>query len=184
MAYNNGFPMNYNYYQQPIMPQMMQPVQQMPMPQMQQQVQQAQPATQQINQQAQYPMVQGGFVRVRNENEARMYPVQPGCSITFVDESIPYCYTKTVNMGQLDRPIFEKYRLVKEEDAPAPVEALNKPVEMPTIDSSVFATKDEIAAFRADIEAIRADIETFRGDLYGLAGKKKTTTKKEVTTDE
>lgn len=183
MAYNNGFPVNYQYYQQPVMPQMMQPVQQMPMPQMQQQVQQAQAATQQMNQ-AQYPMVQGGFVRVRNENEARMYPVQPGCSITFVDESIPYCYTKTVNMGQLDRPIFEKYRLVKEEDAPAPVEAPNKPVEMPTIDSSIFATKDDIAAFKADMEAIKADIETFRSDMYGLAGKKKTTAKKEVTTDE
>ncbi len=180
MAYNNGFPVNYQYYQQPMMqqPQMQQ------MPQMMQQPMQQIQQQQMAQQQQQYPVVQSGFVRVRNENEARMYPVQPGCSITFVDESIPYCYTKTVNMGQLDRPIFEKYRLVKEEDAPAPVEAPNKPVEMPTIDSSIFATKDDIAAFKADMEAIRADIETFRSDLYGLAGKKKTTTKKEVTTDE
>lgn len=180
MAYNNGFPVNYQYYQQPMMqqPQMQQ------MPQMMQQPMQQIQQQQMAQQQQQYPVVQSGFVRVRNENEARMYPVQPGCSITFVDESIPYCYTKTVNMGQLDRPIFEKYRLVKEEDAPAPVETPNKPVEMPKIDSSIFATKDDIAAFKADMEAIRADIETFRSDLYGLAGKKKTTAKKEVTTDE
>lgn len=180
MAYNNGFPVNYQYYQQPMMqqPQMQQ------MPQMMQQPMQQIQQQQMVQQQQQYPAVQSGFVRVRNENEARMYPVQPGCSITFVDESIPYCYTKTVNMGQLDRPIFEKYRLVKEEDAPAPVEAPNKPVEMPTIDSSIFATKDDIAAFKADMEAIKADIETFRSDMYGLAGKKKTTAKKEVTTDE
>ena len=180
MAYNNGFPVNFPYYQQPMMqqPQMQQ------MPQMMQQPMQQIQQQQMVQQQQQYPVVQSGFVRVRNENEARMYPVQPGCSLTFVDESIPYCYTKTVNMGQLDRPIFEKYRLVKEEDAPAPVEAPNKPVEMPTIDSSVFATKDDIAAFKADMEAIKADIETFRSDMYGLAGKKKTTGKKEVTTDE
>lgn len=180
MAYNNGFPVNYQYYQQPMMQQ----------PQMQQ-MQQMPQMMQQPMQQQQYPVVQSGFVRVRNENEARMYPVQPGCSITFVDESIPYCYTKTVNMGQLDRPIFEKYRLVKEDDAPAPVEAPNKPVENQAHDLSQFAMKDDIRAFSADIEALKADlntmhsdIEAFRGDLYGLAGKKKTTSKKEVTTDE
>lgn len=59
-----------------------------------------------------------GFVRVQNENEARMYPVAPGNSITFINENAPYCYTKSVEMSQLDRPKFEKYRLVKEEDAP------------------------------------------------------------------
>ena len=183
MAYNNGFPVNYNYYQQPMMQQpQMQQMQQMP--QMMQQPMQQMQQQQMAQQQQQYPVVQSGFVRVRNENEARMYPVAPGNSITFIDENSPYAYTKTVNMGQLDRPIFEKYRLVKEEDAPAPVEAPNKPAEMPTIDSSIFATKDDIAAFKADMEAIRADIETFRSDLYGLAGKKKTTAKKEVTTDE
>jgi len=188
MAFNNGFPMNYNYYQQPIM---QQPVQMMPQQMQAQQMPQIQQQQPIASPQSQYPAVQSGFVRVRNENEARMYPVQPGCSITFVDESMPYCYTKTVNMGQLDRPIFEKYRLVKEDDAPQAVEAPNKPVENQAHDLSQFAMKDDIRAFGSEIEAIKADlnamrndIETFRGDLYGLAGKKKTTTKKEVTTDE
>lgn len=177
MAYNNGFPMGYQqmYYPQPV--QMMQP---MPQPQ---QVQATQ-IQNQVPQQPQYPIVQGGFVRVRNENEARMYPVAPGNSVTFIDEVQPFCYTKTVNMGQLDRPIFEKYRLVKEEDAPAPVEAANKPVESPTMDLTRYALAADVAAFRDEIDALKADIESFRGDLYGLAGKKKTTTKKEVTTDE
>ena len=175
MAYNNGFPMNYPYYQQPVMPQMQQ---MQPMPQQMQQVQQ------QPQSQPQYPMVQGGFVRVRNENEARMYPVAPGGSITFIDENSPYCYTKTVNMGQLDRPIFEKYRLIKEDDAPAPVEAPNGPAENPMHDLSKYATKDDIEAFKAEIESRKAELEGFRGDLYGIAGKKTTTRKKEVTPDE
>ena len=63
------------------------------------------------------------FVRVRSEHEARMWPVAPGNSITFIDENAPYCYTKTVDMSQLDRPRFERYRLVKEEASPQPTQA-------------------------------------------------------------
>lgn len=164
MAYNNGFPMNYNYYQQPVMQQPMQVPQQAP----------------QVQQSPQYPIVQSGFVRVRDENEARMYPVAPGNSITFVNENSPYCYTKTVNMGQLDRPVFEKYRLVKEEDTP--VETQERVSGEAGVDLSKYVLKSDIAAFKGEIDAIRADIEAFRGDLYGIAGKKKA--KKEAVADE
>ena len=180
MFYNNGFPATYQpIYQQP----QYQPYQQQVMQQQTQPVQQVQQVQQQ--QQAQYPMTQqSGFVRVRNENEARMYPVAPGNSVTFIDETGPYCYSKTVNMGQLDRPIFEKYRLVKEDDESAPVEAPQRPVDAPVMDLSKYATKADIEAFRAELDAAKSDIETFRGDLYGLAGKKKTPAKKEAVTDE
>lgn len=172
--YNNGFPATYQpvYY-----PQQYQPVQ----------YQQTQPTQQQMQtQQApqQMPVTQSGFVRVMNENEARMYPVAPGNSVTFINENLPYCYTKTVNMGQLDRPVFEKYRLVKEDDAPTPVEAPQRPVENNAPDLSKYATKTEIDGFKAELDAVKAEIETFRGDLYGLAGKKKSTVKKEVASDE
>lgn len=179
MAYNNGFPATYQqmYPQQQFQPFPQQMYQQQPIPQQMQQVQQP------VQTQQQYPTVQGGFIRVRNENEARMYPVAPGNSVTFIDEVQPYCYTKTVNMGQLDRPIFEKYRLVKEDDAPAPVEAPQKPVDTPPMDLSKFAMKDDIAAFKDELNGIKADLEAFRGDLYGIAGKKKTV-KKEAVSDE
>lgn len=65
----------------------------------------------------QVPQIQhSGFVSVRNEEEARSYPVAPGNSVTFKDEALPYVYTKTMGFSQLDQPIFEKYRLVKEEN--------------------------------------------------------------------
>lgn len=104
MAYNNYFPATYQptYYPQNAYQTQFQAPQ---APQMTQQVQQTQPT-------------QNGFIRVQNENEARMYPVAPGNSVAFIDENRPYCYTKTVDQSQLDRPKFEKYRLVKEEDAP------------------------------------------------------------------
>ena len=72
------------------------------------QTSQVQPTTQQTIQ-------NGGFVSVRNETEARNYPVAPGNSITFKDETAPYVYTKTMGFSQLDRPSFEKYKLVKED---------------------------------------------------------------------
>lgn len=173
MAYNNGFPMGYNYFQQPMMPQQMftpQPVQQ-------QQMQQPTP-------QQQYPVTQSGFVRVRNENEARLYTVAPGNSVTFIDESAPYVYTKTVNIGQLDRPIFEKYRLVQEDDVQQPVEAPYKGADTGAMDLSKYALQADVAAVRGELDAMRADIETFRGDLYGIAGKKKPVGKKEAVPDE
>lgn len=77
--------------------------------------QQQQMQTQNLNQQ-QYPIQNGGFVCVSSEDEARRYPVAPGNSVTFKNENAPYVYTKTMGFSQLDRPLFEIFRLVKEED--------------------------------------------------------------------
>ena len=59
--------------------------------------------------------MQSSFVTVRSEAEARNYPIAFGNSVTFKDENAPYIYTKTMGFSQLDRPIFDKYKLVKEE---------------------------------------------------------------------
>ena len=74
----------------------------------------------QVQQQPQQTMQiqNGGFLSVPSEEVARSYPVAPGNSVTFKNENAPYIYTKTMGFSQLDRPIFEKFKLVKEEDAP------------------------------------------------------------------
>lgn len=77
--------------------------------------QQQQMQTPNMNQQ-QYSIQNGGFVCVSSEDEARRYPVAPGNSVTFKNENAPYVYTKTMGFSQLDRPLFEIFRLVKEED--------------------------------------------------------------------
>ena len=84
------------------MPNYYNPYQYYPQP-MQQSIQQAQ------------QIQNNGFISVRNESEARNYPVAPGNSITFKDENAPYVYTKTMGFSQLDRPSFEKYKLIKED---------------------------------------------------------------------
>ena len=75
------------------------------------------PYYQQLQQQyGQNMPTQSPFITVRSEAEARNYPVAYGNSVTFKDETSPYVYCKTV-FSQFDTPSFEKYRLVKEEDA-------------------------------------------------------------------
>ena len=101
MAYNNFYSPYQNAYN---------PYQQY-QPNFQQQMQ-----NQSNYQQSQQQIQNGGFVSVHNENEARNYPIAPGNSVTFKDENAPYVYTKTQGFSQLDRPVFEKYRLVKEEE--------------------------------------------------------------------
>ncbi len=63
----------------------------------------------------QTPIQNNGLILVRSEAEARNYPVAYGNSVTFKDETSPYVYTKTMGFSQLDRPVFEKFKLVKEE---------------------------------------------------------------------
>ncbi len=116
---------------------------------------QAQP---QMQPQAQPQMQTNGLISVHNEQEAKNYPIAVGNSITFKDENAPYIYTKTMGFSQLDRPTFEKYRLVKEDVEPQK-EAL-----------SVEADNTALDELKADIEDMRGEIEALKKKL---APKKK-----------
>ena len=164
----NYFPVGY----QPAQIVYQQPQYQPPMMQ-NQQMQQAQ--MQQPQQAQNYQ--QGGFVRVQSENEARMYPVAPGNSVTFIDENAPYCYTKTMDISQLDRPKFEKYRLVKEEEPPVtPVSASVSDVKQADGKVIDYATK-------TDISEIWDEIDTIKKKLTESA-KRPARAKKEAEDDE
>lgn len=120
-------------------------------------------------QQPQQPQI----IRVQSEQEARQYPVSPGNSMTFIDENAPYCYSKSMGFSQLEPPIFEKYRLVKE-DANSVQNAPEVPLPSQGIDLSLYALKadtDELKALYGDLKAIVDSI-------------KKPAKKKEVTADE
>ena len=121
-----------------------------------QQAQQTQAQAQ--GQQTQRPTVQQGFVLVQSEQEARSYPVAPGNSITFKDETAPFCYVKTMGLSSLDRPTFERYRLVKEE---SPQEPAGGPQGGEPLTESIlqgYATKEELAELREALEAVKAKL--------------------------
>ena len=136
MAYNNYFP-NYQGYYPQYQNTFQQPLQQI--------------------QQPQQPQIQnGGLVSVRNIQEALNYPIAPGNSVMFKDENSPFIYVKTRGFSQLDEPIFEKYRLVKEEQ-PQPV---NNNESVADID---YALKSDLQAiqnaFLQEINNLQARID-------------------------
>ena len=151
MAYNY-FPNYYSpsYYQP--MPFVQQPVQQ-PVAQMPQQMQQ-QPV------QAPQPEIrQNGFIRVKDESEVDAYPIAPGNSVTFIHETEPFVFVKTLGFSQFDRPVKEKYRLVKETP-----EEPNKPVSGPDKESvsqtAEYAKAADVAKLARDVEALRVSVKT------------------------
>lgn len=139
-----------------------------PQPQPVQQVQQTTP--QQIG---------VGFISVSNEQEARSYPVAPGNSITFRDENGPYIYTKTMGYSQLDRPTFEKFRLVKEEQAPAPTpeqsadlkQAPEPAPSFPDFNPDDFALKEDIEKLKREIEELKKEQRAHTPAPMRRAGK-------------
>ena len=151
MAFNNTYyPQYYQNYQNPYM--------------MQSQMQnQPSAQTQQVQ--------NGGFIPAPNEDFARNYPVAPGNSVSFKDENAPYVYTKTMGFSQLDRPVFEKYRLIKEDN-----EADEKSETKNIVTESLDAFKDELSKFKSDMSDIKDDMDKVWDEVNAL--KRKPTTKR------
>lgn len=104
---------------------------------------------------------QSGFVSVQSEQEARIYPVALGNSITFMDECAPYMYIKTMGRSRFEQPTFEKIRLVREEpaDASSTTESHENAKD---IDLSVFASKDEMRALEELVETLKKEVEALK----------------------
>lgn len=162
MAYNSFYqpfqPINYGQY----------PTYQAGAQMAQQGYQQAQNAQQIQN---------SGFVSVPSETVARNYPVAPGNSVTFIDENAPYCYTKTMGFSQLDRPRFEKFRLVKEEETAQPTQAST---DAQKVD---YALKSELQSLKDEFSSEIANLKTLFADFSAKSENKKADLKKEVETN-
>lgn len=108
--------------------------------------------------QTQTPAIQdGGFVMIASEQDAWSYPVRHGTSVMFRDEKLPYIYTKTLGFSQMDSPIFEKYRLVKETPQSSQ-NAQNAPEKESKDILPIYATKAEFEALREEVERLRKEL--------------------------
>lgn len=167
MAYNNIYP---QYFQNPYLNQQ---IPQMNYQQTPQQVMQTPMANQQIQ--------NGGLVNVHSIDEARNYPVSLGTSVMFKDESSPnVIYTKTMGFNQLDTPKFEKYRLVKEEDAPQTSNLPHTGTKEEKVDnSSAKELKAEIERLNEEMEELWKEVESLKKQT-----SKSTNRKKEVNSDD
>lgn len=162
MAYNN-------FYQHPY--QVYNPYQQFQPNFQQSQIQNNLQQPLQQNQQIQ----NGGFVSVHNENEARNYPIAPGNSVTFKDENAPYVYTKTQGFSQLDRPVFEKYRLVKEEEYQPQQVVQNTPTSAEKTEQTNnidYALKSDLRALWDEIEELKKQMPKSQEEIKNKIEKK------------
>lgn len=101
------------------------------------------------------PQIQNsGFIVVKSEQEIFNYPVGCGNSVNFKLENAPYLYTKTMGFSQFDKPVIEKYKLVKEDTQETTVEEKKPEVDNSALDS----VKGEIEDIWKEIEAIKKEI--------------------------
>ena len=127
MALNQFYPYQYPYFQQT-----------------------AQPGYQQNSQ-----IQSGGLVSVRSMEEAFNYPVAPGNSITFKDETQPFVYTKTKGFSPLEQPVFEKYRLVKvDENNNIAQNTPKSPETAPDYEKQIKLLWDEVNALKSKIKGV------------------------------
>lgn len=105
-------------------------------------------------QQVQPQIQNNGFISVPSEEVARNYPVAPGNSVTFKNENAPYVYTKTMGFSQLDRPSFEKYKLVKED-----VE------EIPEHSNSIDELREKIGELNCELDELRGELDAIKKDM-------------------
>lgn len=110
--------------------------------------------------QQQQPQSQSTIIHVQSEAQAREWAVAPNSSVTFIDDSRPYCYTKSMGMSQLEPPVFKRFRLEEETD-----EVAQPPQSPPSaqIDLSEYMTKSEFEPFKAIIQ----DMQKIAKELTG-----------------
>ncbi len=117
----------------------------------------------QVQAQSQQQIQSSGFVSVRSEIEARNYPVAYGNSVTFKDETAPYVYTKTMGFSQLDRPVFDKYKLVKEEPTNFEQNCASNVDDTKNNKTTIEKLQSEIEAIWSEIEALKKNVSDEEG---------------------
>ena len=124
----------------------------------------------QQNMQMQQPQPQAqsnAIIHVPSEEVARRWDVAPNSSVTFIDDSKPYCYTKSMGMSMLEAPVFKRFKLV-EETEPVPASdgqtVSDQQTPMPQVDLSAYMTKAEFESYRAIIEKKQKIVKELNGD--------------------
>lgn len=125
------------------------------------------------------------------ENEARMFPVAPNNAVALWSETEPVIYVKKADMA--GKPSFIIYDLVERGAAPAEEQNPKEPVPV-----QKFATEEDMkvlmeavstlnatisklqSSYDKTFEKMSSEIQTMKDDVYGIAGKKKANTRKEV----
>lgn len=121
-----------------------------------------QPNYSQNYQQNQQQIQNGGFMLVPSEEMARTYPVAPGNCVTFKIEGKPIVMEKSMGFSQLEAPRIDRYRLVREEDAP---QEQNLPQNEP---KNTLAENETINELKEQIKALNDELSDVKNRLHEL----------------
>lgn len=109
-----------------------------------------------------------GFISVTNEQQAKDWPIAPGNSLTFKDESAPYIYTKTMGLSQFETPVFEKYRLIKE-NSPEQLKATQENERIfNTVQQYNKDNKEMIDVLENELTSVREEFNTMQQSYQTL----------------
>ena len=140
MAYPNPyFPTNYNPY----------PVQYPQVMGQNMQMQQTQPQS-------------SSFIHVQSETQAREWAVDPNTSIKFIDDTKPYCYTKSMGASLLETPVFKRFKLAEEDISDNTTNQSTTTTQQ--IDLSEYLTKAEFEEYRSVIEDMQKIVKELNGN--------------------
>lgn len=130
------------------------------------------PYAQMAMQQMQMPQMQpqtqsNAIIHVPSEDVARRWDVAPNSSVTFIDDSKPYCYTKSMGMSMLEAPVFKRFRLVEEAEPPLTNEnsEIQNQTTAPQIDMSEYLTKAEFESYKTIIDDMQKIVKELNGDV-------------------
>lgn len=154
MAAYPYYPINYNYPN--YLPVQYQPVLQ----------QQQAPA-----QQSQAPST-SGIIWVSGANEAQMYPVAPNNAVALWEQSGKTIYLKSADAT--GKPAMKVYDLLERTETASAASSA----------SEGYITREDLNDILAAIKGITGEMEQMKADLYGVAGRKRTAKKTEMSDDE
>lgn len=98
-------------------------------------------------------------MQVPSEDIARSYPVAPGNCVTFKIEGKPIVMEKSMGFSQLEAPRIDRYRLVREEDAPNEPERPQNEAKTDDLNNkAINVLKDEIKDIWSEINGIKERI--------------------------
>ena len=126
---------------------------------------------------------QSGIIWVSGANEASMYPIAPNNAVALWSRDGKAIFLKSADAT--GKPSMKVYDLVER------AENASDGVSDTDSKQPAYATKDElktvvdaVRGIDSYVSSMKSDIEKMSGDLYGIAGKKKATKKKEAEDDD
>lgn len=126
---------------------------------------------------------QSGIIWVSGANEASMYPIAPNNAVALWSRDGKTIFLKSADAT--GKPSMKVYDLVER------AENASDGVSDTDSKQPAYATKDElktvvdaVRGIDSYVSSMKSDVEKMSGDLYGIAGKKKATKKKEAEDDD